>query len=281
MADTIIKRVGGKVKLREWIKSLLPKHTLYCEPFGGSFAVGFAMPKPDGEYRLIYNDLDSHVWNLFRVLRNHKDAFLEKIELTPYSREEFNKSVEYIESEIDFAKEDPVEWARNYLIYNRQSMFGKEDGTWCVSRTGENICLSWAGLPSFISQCANFFREVYIENLDYVECTKKWDCPQCLFYLDPPYKGVEKNFYHVNKKDGFDHTGMAKVVKNLKGSVAISYYDSEFVRGLYSELDGFEYHMKSVVKNMQTKKEKDIETEILIVRKSEWAKEREKQGMCF
>lgn len=281
MADTIIKRVGGKVKLRDWIKGLLPKHTLYCEPFGGSFAVGFVLPKPDGEYRLVYNDLDSHVWNLFRVLRDYKDVFLEKLELTPYSREELEKAVEYIESKRDFIKEDPVEWARNYLIYNRQSMFGKEDGTWCVSRTGENICLSWATLPPFVAKCAKFFKEVYIENLDYKECIKKWDCPEALFYLDPPYENVEKMFYHVNMTDGFNHKDMAKYIDSIKGSVAISYYDSPFIRQLYPESKGYSFYEKSVVKHMQTSDKKDTAVEVLVVKKSSYAMSGDKQQMCF
>lgn len=281
MADTIVKRVGGKVKLRDWIKKLLPKHTLYCEPFGGSFAVGFVLPKPGAEYRLIYNDMDSHVWNLFRVLRDYKDAFLEKLELTPYSREELEKAVQYIESKRDFTKEDPVEWARSYLVYNRQSMFGKEDGTWCVSRTGENVCLSWSGLPPFVSKCAKFFKNVYIENLDYKECIKKWDCPEALFYLDPPYEGVEKMFYHVNKAEGFNHLDMAKYVDGIQGSVAISYYDSPGIRDLYPESKGFTIYSKKVIKHMQTSDNKDSAIEVLIVKKSSYAQDKDKLPMCF
>lgn len=281
MADTIIKRIGGKVKIRKWIIQQLPIHNVYCEPFGGSFAVGFGMPKPDNKYRLIYNDLDGHVWNLFRVLRENKEAFLEKFTLTPYSRKEFDLANEYIESDKDFSKEDPVEWARNYLVYNRQCMFGKEDGSWCISRTGENICLTWARLPPLIEQSVAFLREVFIENLDYQDCMNKWDCPEGLFYLDPPYKNVEKNFYHVNKKKGFSHEDLAKAVKGVEGSCAISYYDSEFVRKLYPENEGFIYYKKSVVKSMQTQEDKDSEIELLIVKKSSFAKEHGKESLCF
>jgi len=269
------------VKIRDWIIKLLPVHTVYCEPFGGSFAVGFAMPQSDANYRLVYNDLDSHVWNLFRVLRDYKEEFLQKVELTLYSREELEKAVEYIESERDFIKENPVEWARNYLIYNRQSMFGKEDGTWCVSRTGENICLSWAALPDFIDRCAKFFKGVYIENLDYIECIKKWDCQETLFYLDPPYKDVEKAFYHVNKTEGFDHKALSEVVKKIDGSCAISYYDSPFIRSLYTESDGFVFYEKNVVKHMQKMEKKSSATEVLIVKQSRYAKEKGRTGMCF
>jgi len=276
MADTIVKRVGGKIKIRKWIKSLFPIHSLYCEPFGGSFAVGFLMPKQDAKYRLVYNDLDGNVWNLFKVLRDHEKEFIRMVSLTPYSRREFDEANDYIDNKKFLLKDEPVEWARNYLVYNRQCMFGKEDGSWCVSRVGENICLTWANLPSLIKDNIKFLRNVYIENLDYKKCIEKWDCPEALFYLDPPYEGVEKDFYKVNKKEGFDHVDFSKFVKTVKGSCAISYYDSEFVRNLYQEKDGFTIYEKSVVKSMQTKKEKDTVTELLIVKESNWAKSVEK-----
>ena len=51
MADTIIKRIGGKVKLAKWIIEHLPYHKIYCEPFAGSFAVGLALP-PGDSYKM-------------------------------------------------------------------------------------------------------------------------------------------------------------------------------------------------------------------------------------
>lgn len=267
MAQTIIKRVGGKIKLRSWIKSLLPKHTLYCEPFGGSFAVGFIMPQADGvKYRLVYNDLDSNVYNMFCVLREKSDELIKAIDLTPYSREEFEKAIDYIENKKHQNQHADVEWARNYIIYNRQSMFGKEDGTWCVSRNGENIALTWRGLPECISNCAIFFKSVYVEHLDYQDCIKKWDDTNTLFYLDPPYEKVEKKFYHVNKKDGFDHLKLFDVVQNIKGSCAISYYDSEFIRDVYKESLGYKIYEKHTLKHMQKQKTKDSTIEVLIVK---------------
>ena len=267
MAETIIKRVGGKIKLREWIKSCLPSHSIYCEPFGGSFAVGFSMPKADGtKYRLVYNDLDANVSNMFYVLREKSADLVRAIELTPYSRLDFDKSIAYIENKEFLFDDNKVEWARNYIIYNRQSMFGKEDGTWCVSRRGENIALTWANLPQCISDCARFFKSVFVEHLDYKKCMKKWDDEETLFYLDPPYEKVEKNFYHVNKADGFDHCELHKEVLNTKGSCAISYYDSEFVRDMYAEKDGFKIYEKQVLKHMQKQAVKDKATELLIVK---------------
>lgn len=245
----------------------LPKHKIYCEPFGGSFAVGFSMPKPNNSnYRLVYNDLDNHVYNLFKTLRQNKLQLIESIELTPYSRSEFNRANEYIHEKKYLDDQDNVEWARNYIIFNRQSMFGKEDGTWCVARKGENSPLTWNKLPELIATCADFLRHVFIENLDYKKCINKWDDQNTLFYLDPPYEKVEKSFYHVNKKNGFDHIELFNVVNSIKGSCAISYYDSEFIRDMYKESLGYKIFEKEVFKHMQKQKIKDKVKEVLIVK---------------
>jgi DNA adenine methylase len=55
------------------------------EPFAGSAAVLLNRPPSPVE---TYNDLDGEVVNFFRVLRDHKDELVEKIGLTPFSRED-------------------------------------------------------------------------------------------------------------------------------------------------------------------------------------------------
>lgn len=266
MADTAVKRVGGKIKLRKWIKSHLPHHTIYCEPFGGSFAVGLIA---DAE-RLVYNDLDAHIYNFFKTVRDHKEKFTEKVRLTPYSRLEFEKACEIINDDSKpWLKLDPIEWARLYLVFNRQSFAGKEDESWCTSKEGENIAHTWKDLDSIIYKTSDKLRNAFIENLDYRKLFKKWDTPYTCFYIDPPYLDVEADYYNANKKDGFDHVALANAIKDLSGSVVISYYDSDYIRGLYPN---FNIVSKEVVKHMQTKEEKDKATEILLIKSSDWSK---------
>lgn len=274
MPSTAIKRVGGKVKMAGWIKDNLPPHDIYVEPFGGSFAVGMQMPRPDGSnYRIVYNDLDKHVWNFFRVLREQPEAIIKEVGLTPYSRHEFESAIKFIENEdAETREKNPLEWARNYIVYNRQSIFGKETGNWCISRQGENICMTWNDVPGLLETMSAHLKTAYIECLDYKEILTKWDSEQTLFYLDPPYENVEKDFYHVNKKNGFSHPKLREALDGVKGSWALSYYDSEHIRKLY---EGFKFYSLSVKKHMQTKGrgKKSKEIEVLIVHENNWAKE--------
>ena len=253
-----------------WIREKLPSHQIYVELFGGSFAVGFQMPRPDGSnYRIVYNDLDRHIWNFFRTLRDQRDDLIRAVELTPYSREEFNRAIELIKSKNAEAREaDPLEWARNYVIYNRQSIFGKETGNWCISRQGENISMTWNDLPPLLATMGEHLKTAFIECLDYREVMQKWDSKKSLMYLDPPYEDVEKDFYHVNKGEGFDHEAMRKALDGIEASWAVSYYDSERIRELYK---GFKFYPLMVKKHMQIKDKKSSAVEVLIVKENEWA----------
>ncbi len=77
---------GGKYSHLNWLLPLLPQTTHFCEPFGGSAAVLLNRKPAPVE---TYNDIDSEVVNFFRVLREQKEALIEAIGLTPFSREEF------------------------------------------------------------------------------------------------------------------------------------------------------------------------------------------------
>src|SRR5215831_18063787 len=81
---------GGKFSHLNWLLPLLPKTTHYCEPFGGSASV---LLNKDPSPVETYNDIDSEIVNFFRVLREQKDALIEAIGLTPFSREEFELAI--------------------------------------------------------------------------------------------------------------------------------------------------------------------------------------------
>src|SRR6266568_7782026 len=79
---------GSKFRLAPWIMSFMPEHALYCEPFGGGAAVLLRKKRARVE---VYNDIDSEIVNLFRLLRcpNSREKLAELCALTPFSREEY------------------------------------------------------------------------------------------------------------------------------------------------------------------------------------------------
>src|SRR5947207_15987809 len=76
---------GGKYSHLDWLLPLLPQITHFCDVFGGSAAVLINREPSPVE---TYNDIDSELVTFFRVLRDQKEALIEAIGLTPFSREE-------------------------------------------------------------------------------------------------------------------------------------------------------------------------------------------------
>ena len=109
---------------------------------------------------------------------------------------------------------------------------------------------------------------VAIENLDYLDVIKKWDAEDACFYLDPPYEGVEKAYYDLNKKGGFDHQALRNAIETTQGSVVVSYYKSDTMLRLY---EGFEV-LERPSTNQIGKVRRPV-TEVLFIRCSQWAKE--------
>jgi hypothetical protein len=101
----LLKYHGGKWLLAPWILSYMPEHKVYVEPFGGG---GSVLLRKNRAHEEVYNDLDREIVNLFRVVRDNGNDLRRKLELTPYSREEFELSYE--------PTDDPIEKARRTVV---------------------------------------------------------------------------------------------------------------------------------------------------------------------
>ena len=70
---------------------------------------------------------------------------------------------------------------------------------------------------------------VQIENAPAMEVIERYDTPETLFYLDPPYvhdtRG-DKHAYHGEMSD-FEHTELANLLHGIQGRAALSGYRGE------------------------------------------------------
>lgn len=228
--------IGGKYYFAKWIIDHFPDHRIYVEPFGGMANV--LLKKRPSEVE-IFNDLDGRVANFFQVIRNNDNfaEFIRRCELTPYSREEFNQVCNAPEPE------DPIDRAHWFFIRCRQARGGMGSGpitpkAWATStRTRREMPESVSkylsaidGLPAV----ADRFRRVVVEQLPAIELIKKYDGPEVLFYCDPPYprstlSGSSKPLYSFDMTDA-DHITLLQSLRNCKGKVLISSYDSRLYR---------------------------------------------------
>lgn len=226
---------GGKYSHLDWLLPLLPPCHHYCEPFAGSAAVLLNRPPASIE---TYNDLDGEVCNFFQVLRNDKDRLVEKIGLTPFSREEFAKACEL----------DPdlpsVERARRFYVRARQVRTGLAQtaslGRWAncmdTSRAGMSGVVSrWLGGVAMLPEIGERLLRVQIENRPAVEVIQLYDSKETLFYCDPPYvhatRGDAKAY--GNEMTDEQHRELADALNAAQGMVALSNYDCKLMDEMY------------------------------------------------
>lgn len=226
---------GGKYSHLDWILPYLPDAYHYCEPFAGSGAILLnRRPSPIETY----NDLDGEVVNFFKVLRDSKDELIEKIALTPFSREEFANAC-CIDPDLS-----STERARRFYIRARQVRTGLAQtatiGRWAncknTSRSGMSGVVSrWLGGIEQLDTIAERLLRVQIENRPALEAIQLYDSPSTLFYCDPPYihstRG-DSNAYSYEMSDE-EHIQLASILNKITGKVAISNYDCPLMDELY------------------------------------------------
>lgn len=227
MQHPLIRYHGGKFRMADWIISQFPVHKTYVEPFGGGAAVLLAKPPSQVE---VYNDLDSEVVNLFRVLRDPEQRLqlAEQIDLTPFSRAEFVEA--YLDTDC------PVEKARR-LIVRAQMGFGSAGAT--KGSTGFRMAGGrqknyeidlWNNYSQRLAIAAIRLKKVLIENRDYREVIDQFDSADTLFFVDPPYVRSTRNAktltYQCEMTDG-QHVELLELLNQVKGKVILSGYDCE------------------------------------------------------
>lgn len=229
-----IRYHGGKFRLAPWIIDQMPEHTCYVEPFGG--AAGVLLQKTRS-YAEVYNDLDSEVVNLFRVLRDPElnQRLQEVCALTPYSRDEFRAAKE--------ATADPVERARRMVVracmgFGTASGIGGDSGFRHDSKrkyaTPSHL---WERYPETLAAVCQRLQGVIIENRDALAVMRSHDAETTLHYIDPPYMPETRSKghrYYRHEMTIEGHEQLLAVSRTMTGMVMISGYDHEVYNDMLS-----------------------------------------------
>ena len=223
----VLRWHGGKWMLAPWIVAHFPPHRVYVEPFGGAASV---LMRKNRSYAEIYNDRDSSLVNLFRVLRDptHADCLRRRLGLTPFARDEWLLAYE--------PSADPVEEAARLVV--RCFMGFGNDGArrdvctgfrGSVSRRGSIPAEDWVGYPAALEATVARLRGVVIEHRDAVACMAYYDAPDVLHYVDPPYHPETRTRAtgsrgYTHDMSAEDHARLLAELGTLSGMVILSGY---------------------------------------------------------
>lgn len=224
---------GGKWLLAPWIIGHFGPHRIYVEPFGGAWSVGMRKERAQAE---VWNDLDGELVNLFRVMRDPKEAarLVGGLRLTPFAREEFWACYEPCE--------DPAERARRLIV--RSFMGHGSDGASGQYRTGFRAnsnrsgsppAVDWINLPDSLELAIQRLKGVVIESRPAIEVMAAHDSQQTLHYVDPPYlhetraranQRTDNGGVYRHELTDEGHLQLLDFLQTLKGKVVLSGYPS-------------------------------------------------------
>lgn len=131
--------------LAPWIISHFPEHRIYVEPFGGGGSVLLRKPR---SYAEVYNDLDSEIVNLFRIVRERGDELARALRFTPYSREEYLATAETSEDPLERARRTVV---RSFMGFSSTSIHRNTGFRSDSNRSGTTPAHDWASYPETLS----------------------------------------------------------------------------------------------------------------------------------
>jgi DNA adenine methylase len=226
--DSFIGWVGGKKQLRKEIVSKFPPQTptRYVEVCGGAGWVFFEKEKLANQLE-IFNDIDSHLINLYRCIQYHPEALIKELQDILQFRELF---YDYRE-QINTRGLTDIQRAARYF-YLIKTSFGSNKNSFATRRKRLDKALEK------FDDIQIRLTGVVIENKDFEDLIKLYDSEGTLFYVDPPYYKTER-YYNKNGKPFLieDHYRLKDCLSNIKGKFILSYNDDQFIRTLYNDFN--------------------------------------------
>lgn len=224
MTNPIIPWPGGK---RRMLKHLLPllsekPHTCYVEPFVGGAAVLFARPPAKVE---VINDIDGDLVRLYRVIQHHLDEFVRQFRWSLSSREMFRwAQLQNTETLTD------IQRAARFFYLQKLTFGAKVQGRSFGVSTTSPARLSTLRLEQDLSDAHLRLDRVTIEHLPWHACVERYDRPDTLFLLDPPYWQTEG---YSTPFPWEEYERMASLLRHLKGHAILTINDHPDIRALF------------------------------------------------
>lgn len=214
---TYISRIGGKSRIRKRIVAMFPEdYTTYIEPFLGGGQVFLELEQRDNVLHVL-NDNHKDIYDLWNDLREVDAATIKAFDFSHQSKERF------WEMKRATGLEGADRLYRNLYIslfsysYDRKHFAPKAAGK--GNHIKKNVDALKKKLEGVVLTCQ-----------DYKDVIARYDDPNAILYLDPPYPKMEKYY----EGQGVCPKELAAVCKGIKGRFILS-YDGEGVEEAFKD----------------------------------------------
>lgn len=223
--------IGGKKQLAARLVQLIEAipHQTYAEPFvgmGGVFLRRRRAPKVE-----VINDISGDVVTLFRILQRHYVPLMDMLRFQLTSRREFERLCN-----VDAATLTDLERAARFLYVQRVAFGGKVTNRSFGFSQGTPGRFDVSKLGPQLAELNERLAGVIIENLPYAEFVARYDAPDVLFYLDPPYAGSETD-YGRGVFGALDFHRLAQLLAELRGTFILSINDTPEIRRIFARFE--------------------------------------------
>lgn len=236
-----INYFGGKSRHLDWLLPLVDRESLvelsdcnhWVEPFTGSAVV--TMNQKPWPIETI-NDLDSGVINFFHVLRTNREALVDSLLLTPYSRAEFQQSLKPTRNKLENARRFFIRMQQSFggMGYS-QTRLSSWRTQYAETRRGMSMEVSkWLTKVNGLDEAAARLSLTQIENRDFRYVMTAYNHRNVMMYCDPPYVHTSrtgKREYKFEMKDA-DHVEFLELANKHVGKIAVSGFDNQ----IYNEM---------------------------------------------
>lgn len=235
---------GGKGKLAPFMGIMIEKMNIqggtYIEPFAGGAGVALMLLMEGYVNNIVINDYDKAIYSVWRALVSEPENFIDRINQTPVSIDEWRKQKEI------------------YMKQNRKYSLDLAFATFFLNRTNRSGILKGGPIGGFnqtgnydigarynadklserVRAIARYKQHIKVYNkeiVSFIENVLPGYGNDSFTYFDPPYfnKGPElyKNFF-----DKEDHAKIARLILDrVPGNWIITYDDTPEIINLYGQ----------------------------------------------
>jgi len=218
--------MGGKRRLVKDILPLFPEHECYVEPFFGGGAIYFSKEESNVE---VINDINCELVNLYRVVQNHLEPFVQCFKYAVASRKVFEwEKMKNPETLTD------IQRAARFFYLQKSCYGGKVTSQTFGTATTAKPKLNLLRVEEDLSNIHLRLYQTFIECLSWDKVVEKYDRDHTLFYFDPPYLDVAGYGVEFGVEE---YHRMTELMRTMSGKAILSINDHPTIRDIFQEFE--------------------------------------------
>lgn len=255
----MVARVGGKTKLKKTLRTHVPEHNVYVEPFVGGGTLFWDKPLVE---KNVINDMDPALIKFYKDVKNGPTSNIVGCRL-PTNKKEFESVKAMMRSNgtfmdaCDYLRVIKMSYGGRGKIFNMPPLEDRPNNQKFKTTARMNRIIT------NIDMYNEKLSKTQIMHTDFCDAMKKHDSKDTFHYLDPPYWETHER-YNLDKVHPASVAGCAG---KMNGKVLVSYDNHPEVRKAFKgwkvKKVKTKYEMQSANRHQRGEK-KDV-TELLIM----------------